>query len=645
METRPRILICDDEPLMTESLKKILGNHRYQIQTTNSSSHALTLIHADAPDLVILDIMMPGMTGFEVLDAVDQECCKTDFFIITGKSSVDNAIEALRRGACDFLKKPFEPDELLVRVEKILQQGKVNNEHSCMIDEKRQLEEKLRQSQKMEAIGTLAGGIAHDFNNILSIILGNTELALTESNKNNAIYHNLEQILEASLRARKMIQQLLNFSRMENSSIRPISLNKIIIESLKLMRSSLPTNIAIEKDICDQKCTVIADTTEMHQVIINLCTNAAHAMEQNGGTLTVRLESVFLKEPAASEFEGIVAGKYARLSIADTGHGIDKNIINKIFDPYFTTKEAGKGTGMGLSVVHGIVKGNGGAIRVFSRLGRFTEFHLYFPLVDISVAAKDKSNHTKRKKLPGGNEHILLVDDEEMLVDMMQKVLKQLGYTVTAHTNSTEAFKAFLDSPQSYNLLITDLNMPDMTGIGLSKAIKAERKDIPIILCTGFNNRINNEKIEKLGIEAFMIKPIAMDQLADTIRKVLSLSPTDRRKNPRFTVPPGTFIISHTHPYERCSLLNICLSGLAFSHQMSSTSTNQVDQLAIMTPDGEIFVNDLPCRTICDVAHGEKALYTEKNSVRRSVCFESLNHSQKERIENLIDLHTSKTIH
>jgi DNA-binding response OmpR family regulator len=556
MDDRPRILICDDEPMMVESIKALLSGGDYRLQSTNTPRHALTLIHAESPDLVILDVMMPEMTGFEVLDAVDRERCNAAFIIVTGEASVDSAIKAIRKGADDYLRKPFEPEELIIRVENVLKQRQMQIDHTSVKAENRQLENQLRQSQKMEAIGTLAGGIAHDFNNVLSIILGNTELALADMPHEHVIHHNLERILSASLRAREMIQQLLSFSRKEESGCKPIRLNSVIAESLKLMRASMPTNISIERSICKTLCTTIADATQIHQVMFNLCTNAAHAMEPSGGVLTIRLEPVTLDGDTALDPDGLAPGKYARLVVADTGHGMEKDIIDRIFDPYFTTKETGKGTGMGLSVVHGIINSCGGVIRVFSHPGRFTEFHLYFPVVDMVVDAEPAI--FDKQHLPGGLEHIMIVDDEEMLVDMMRQVLEQLGYTVTAHTDSKTSLDVFLSSPHSYDLLITDMTMPGMTGSDLAKAVKAARADLPVILCTGYNEQISEENAQSLGIQALIMKPVGMQQLAETIRTVLAaVIRRNAVKHHGSRSLTGSYVISRTHPYERCSLVDI----------------------------------------------------------------------------------------
>jgi DNA-binding response OmpR family regulator len=643
MESRPRILICDDDPSMTKSIKAVLDTGNYRVQMTNCSRHALTLIHAESPDLVILDVMMPEMTGFEVLDAVDREHCDAAFIIVTGEASVDSAIKAIRKGASDYLRKPFEPDELIIRVENVLKQQQMKHDHVCVQAENRQLENQLRQSQKMEAIGTLTGGIAHDFNNVLSIILGNAELALAYMPSEDAAHLNLERILTASLRAREMIQQLLSFSRKEESGRKPLRLNSVITESLKLMRASLPTNISIKRYISTTECITIADATQIHQVMLNLCTNAAHAMESGGGVLTIRLDPVTL-DSAAADTE-LAPGNYARLVVTDTGHGIEKDIINRIFDPYFTTKETGKGTGMGLSVVHGIIKGIGGTIRAFSGPGRFTEFHLYLPRVDAIIDAEPAIFN--QQHLPGGHEHILIVDDEEMLMDMMRQVLEQLGYTVSAYTDSADALKAFLACPRVYDLLITDMTMPGMTGTGLAKAVKAVRSDLPIILCTGFNEQISQENSQSLGIQSLIMKPVGMQQLAETIRNVLTPASTERRKNPRFGAPADTFVISSTHPYERFSLVDISVSGLAYHHEMASVSGHSSDQLAIMTPDGEILASGIRCHSVSDIPADSCVPgmpLSKAGQARRGLRFEGLTMLQTELIDQFIRNHATERL-
>ena len=642
MESLPRLLICDDDPKMADSIKAVLKDGKYEIEVTHSSCSALERIQAQIPDLVLLDLMMPEMDGFEILDAVDREQCDTDFIVITGWASVDSAVTAIRKGASDYLRKPFEPEELIIRVETVLRQRRSRHANLSYEAEKRNLQDQLRQSQKMEAIGTLAGGIAHDFNNVLSIILGNTELALAGLSGGQAARLNLERILTASLRAREMVQQLLSFSRKEESGKKKVRLNSLISESLKLMRASLPTNIIINCDLCDGSCNIFADATQIHQIILNLCTNAAHAMEKDGGILTIRLEPAVLDDAAAAQIDNLPPGDYARIVVADTGHGIDPAIIEQIFDPYFTTKEIGKGTGMGLSVVRSIVRNSGGAIQAFSQPGLFTEFHLYLPTVD--GPCETEPAEPDDNQLPGGIERIMIIDDEEMLVDMMRQVLEQLGYTVDVYTESRRALEAFLARPNDVDLIITDMTMPGMNGTGLASAVHTVRQDIPVILCTGYNGRINPENAKSLGIQALIMKPVSMRQLAETIRNVLSPASTERRKTPRYQAIKGAFVISNNHPSHRCRLVDIGAGGLAFRHCLPQVAQSDHDRLSIVAPDGTLFLYELGCRTVAEMPACSGTCPDESDTTRRSVCFEGLTTMQKERIDRFIRDFTAEPI-
>lgn len=640
MHERPRILICDDEPQITASIKALLDVfEKYRIETTNSSRHALSMIQADAPDLVILDVMMPEMTGFQLLDSIDRLRTDSAFIMVTGESSVDTAIKAIRKGAVDYLRKPFEPDELVIRVENVLKQRRMRHEQLSVEAENRELEDRLRQSHKMEAIGTLAGGIAHDFNNVLSIILGNAELALTMLPESDDCYQNLEQIFEASLRAKDMIRQLLSFSRKEESSRRPLRINGVINESLKLLRASMPANICIALELDREDCTVIGDATQLHQILLNLCTNAAHAMEKDGGVLTLRVSSEYLDNTAAANLE-LEAGRFAHLIIADTGKGIDRAIINRIFDPYFTTKEVGKGTGMGLAVVHGIVKTSGGAIRVSSAPG-CTEFHLYLPRVDAIPVVEAIT--FDRRQLPGGREHILLVDDEEMLVFMMQQTLEQLGYKVTGFTRSEAAHRAFEANPHSYDILITDMTMPGMTGTSLARAVK-QLRNIPVILCTGYNEQIDDENAQSLGIQALIMKPVGMQQLAKTIRNVLEPLSSERRKASRFRAPAGTYVFLRSHPQRRFNLLDIGLNGLSYCHDLEDMPRDGQDNLSLMVPGGEFFISGISCRNVSDVPLVEIG-NDNTCGFRRGVRFEDLNEMHIELLTQFIQNHATEILH
>jgi PAS domain S-box-containing protein len=407
----------------------------------------------------------------------------------------------------------------------IVEEGKVVGLQGTLTDiserkrneaETLRLEEQLRQAQKMEAIGTLAGGIAHDFNNILSPLVGFTEILIKDLPDDHPFQPNAEIMLSAALRARDLVQQILTFSRKLESEIKPIRVQQIIRESIKLLRSSIPTNIEI-RDRIDTDCgPVNADPTKIHQVIMNLATNAYHAMEENGGQLTVTLEAVRIneKDPA---FTKLLPGKYALLSVADTGIGIRKGDIGKIFDPYYTTKETGKGTGLGLSVVHGIVEEFGGQIMIESEPEHGTRIDIYLPVIENA----DERELIVQEVSPAGTEHILLVDDEAAIIRMEEEMLRRLGYRITTRTSSIEAYEAFKANPDRFDLVLTDMTMPNMTGVQLARKMKAVRNSIPIIICTGYRDRINDEKCRALGIQGYLMKPLVMNELAVILRRVL----------------------------------------------------------------------------------------------------------------------------
>ncbi len=384
--------------------------------------------------------------------------------------------------------------------------------------EKINMIKQLKQSQKMESIGTLAGGIAHDFNNLLFPIMGNTEILMIEMPKDNPLQENLQEIMTVTMRASDLAQQILTFARPESYKIQPIELQPIIIETLKLMRSTIPTNIKIKQDI-EKDCGIIeADPTHINQIIMNLSTNAYHAMEENPkGEITVILKKIFINETYKISSD-LKSGEYACLSIADTGIGIHKDDIEKIFDPFFTTKGKGKGTGMGLSVVHGIVTSMKGIIKVFSEPGKGAEFCIYLPISKNPV--KKEKTHTI-EQIKTGTERIFLVDDEETIVKMEKTILEGLGYKVTAHTSSTKALKTFTLMPDKFDIVITDMAMPDMSGDILAAEMKKIRPDIPIVLCTGFSNKISKEKAKSMGFKGFLLKPITMEKISIKIRRVL----------------------------------------------------------------------------------------------------------------------------
>jgi PAS domain S-box-containing protein len=384
-------------------------------------------------------------------------------------------------------------------------------------EEKKRLEDQLVQAQKIESIGTLAGGIAHDFNNILSAIIGYAELVINDTSDPVRVKKEIKEVLKAGDRAKNLVRQILTFSRKTDATYSPIILNTIITDSIKMMRSVLPSTIEIRQSLTNIGL-VMADPTQIHQVMMNLCTNAAHAMDKSGGILEVRLEKVTIGRDANALKLNLPPGHYLRLLVSDTGHGMTPEVMARIFDPYFTTKEIGRGTGLGLAVVHGIVHGHGGAITCKSSPGMGTTFEIYLPEV---LYEEEAGKHLEEKPLPRGTERILFVDDEPALVNLAERILSKLGYSVITKTNSIEALSLFKENPYSFDLVITDMTMPGMTGDRLAQYLMEIRKDIPVILCTGYSEYISEERAKKTGIREFFMKPFEIRVLAETIRKVL----------------------------------------------------------------------------------------------------------------------------
>ncbi len=384
------------------------------------------------------------------------------------------------------------------------------------ITEKRKLEVQLRQAQKMDAIGTLSGGIAHDFNNILGIILGNTELAMDDVPEWNPARNNLKNVRDACFRAKDVVQQILSFSRRTETEQKPLRLASIIEESMKLLRASIPTSIEIFQNVQTAADTILGDPTQIHQVLINLCTNAAHSMDE-GGVLGISLTDCLLNENETSQFPDIHPGRYVKLSVKDTGCGIAPEMMNRIFDPYFTTKDTGKGTGMGLAVVHGIVKGHRGVLSVKSKPGEGSTFDIHFPVVDQEVLKEPEMSGG----LPAGHERILFVDDEDAMASLNRERLERLGYRVETRTDPFEALELFRSHPEHFDLVITDTTMPGMTGDGLAQELMKIEPNIPILLCTGYSDRIDRDKADAMGIAGFAMKPLDMVELARTVRELL----------------------------------------------------------------------------------------------------------------------------
>jgi PAS domain S-box-containing protein len=383
------------------------------------------------------------------------------------------------------------------------------------ITERKKTEERLREAQKKEALGTLAGGIAHDFNNILGAIIGCTELTLLDTPPGTPSHSHLTLVRQAAQRAVDLVKQILCFSRQQKGEYKPVKIIPLIKEAMKMVRASLPATIEIRLSIETDNDVVQADLTHIHQMVMNLCTNAAHAMQEKGGLLLLRLAAMSHADiPTQQEIE---PGPYIMLAIIDTGHGIEKSIRERIFDPYFTTKEVSKGTGLGLAIVHSIVKNHKGIIELYSEEGKGTTVQVYLPLFKEQAVEEEK----REISLPLGNECILFVDDETALAQTGKEILERFGYKVFMKTGSEAALRFFRENPDLFDLVISDQTMPRMTGMELLREIMRIRPGIPMVLCTGYSDSVDADLAESCGISHFMLKPLSVRNLIETVRAVL----------------------------------------------------------------------------------------------------------------------------
>lgn len=383
------------------------------------------------------------------------------------------------------------------------------------------LESQLRQSQKMETLGTLAGGVAHGFNNLLQPIMGFTHLALDSLEERHEAREDLEYVARAAGRATELVKQMLTFSRQAEHERMPLSMDALVGEALKLLRASLPSNISLEASISRNCPPVMADATQIHQVVMNLGANAYHAVRDNRGKIRVELEAEKVDEAEAAAVPGLRPGTYARLTVSDTGAGMDAATRERVFEPFFTTKRGGQGTGLGLSVVHGIVMSHDGVVTLESEPGRGTVFRIWFPAtMELPAESPDAE-----RSAPRGSEHILLVDDDEDVAQFGKITLERLGYRITMTTDSLEARRVFSEQPEDFDLVITDQMMPNLTGDKLAEQMLHARRDIPIIMITGFGDRISPEESRRIGIREFILKPVGTDSLGRAVRNVLDAGP------------------------------------------------------------------------------------------------------------------------
>jgi signal transduction histidine kinase len=508
MENIPiRILLVEDDEddyVLMRNLLSRVGATKYELQWAQTYDAALEKIVGHHYDVCLLDYFLGERTGLDLLRELGRRNPDVPVIFVTGQGNYEIDMEAMHAGASDYLVKGQINSPLLERSIRYAIAQKA-------------AEQRIARGQKMEALGTLAGGIAHDFNNILAAILGFTEMAIEDVQDRPLVEKNLNIVLKSAMRARDLVKQILAFSRKTSYEKSPISLSRLIKETIQLLRASIPATIRIKLALTASSDTVLAARIEMQQVLMNLAVNASLAMEETGGTMEISLIDVEIAPDTSLSEPDVVPGEYVQLVVKDTGIGMSSEVMKRVFEPFFTTREVGKGTGMGLAVVYGIVKALQGTITVESEPGAGSVFRVSIP----KVKTMAKEEQLKAAQVPGGKESILFLDDEEMLVVWGQAALERLGYTVTAMTDSAEVLRLFSENPTRFDLVITDQTMPAFTGLRLTSELLKIRPDIPIILCTGHSDSVNPETIKGAGIKEYLMKPLAKQELAEAVRRVL----------------------------------------------------------------------------------------------------------------------------
>ena len=498
------ILIVEDERVVALNLQDQLEKLGFQVYgMVASGEEALRQITGKKPDLVLMDIKLKGtMDGVEAA-ALLRNQFKLPVVYLTAYADETTLERAKATEPFGYLVKPFTHRDLRVTIELAL------SKHRLVV-ERQELESKQRQLQKMESLGTLAGGIAHDLNNLLAALLGNAELAMAKIPSASKAQFNLQEILTAGNRGKELVKQILSFCRKVEPRPQPIQLAVVIEETLRLLRATIPTSIAIRTHLDPGLRPILGDSTQIQQVLLNLCTNAEYAMREKGGLLEVRLEITDVQTKAGTFGPQLKPGKYQRITVRDTGSGIRPEVLENIFEPFFTTKDIGEGTGMGLAVAQGLISNHGGGIDVESTPGHGSLFSIYFPEVDLNFSSEREENQV----LPKGKGRILLVEDEKSVAKMEEEMLEGLGYEVVVCTNSMAALEKFRRDPSLYDLVMTDQTMPELTGERLACELLKIRQGLPIILCTGFSHTVTAERAKALGIRGYLTKPYSMQDLA-----------------------------------------------------------------------------------------------------------------------------------
>jgi two-component system, cell cycle sensor histidine kinase and response regulator CckA len=516
---KQRILIVDDEIRMCESLEILLSGRDYDIQCFTDGRKALSYIQDHGCDLVLLDLIMPDMDGFTVLTRIKENFPDVQVIIMTAQGSAEYAVAALKGGADDFLCKPFEMDELIKRIQNILNSRRLSKQNALIEGKLAMTEAQLRQAQKMEAIGTLAGGIAHDFNNILMGIQGHLSLMLFQLDVSHPFYQRLQNVEKLVESGSKLTSQLLGYARKGRYEVKPIDLNNSIketAETFKRVRKDITFHLDFESDIF----AIEADTGQMEQIFMNLFVNAADAMP-DGGKINIRTENVVIQTMAGLPFQ-VKPGTYVLLTVSDTGIGMDEATRERIFEPFFTTKEMGRGTGLGLASVYGIVKGHEGYIDVKSQPDQGTTFRIYFPSSREQAAGEGDPSVDNVLR---GAETVLFVDDEEEIVKVSKALLEIMGYRVLTARNGQEALQVYQQRKEDIDIVLLDMIMPGMNGSHVYEKLKAINEDVRVLLLSGYSKDREATAILASRCDGFIQKPFKVQDLSRSIRQALACRP------------------------------------------------------------------------------------------------------------------------
>ena len=541
MPHTPTVLLVDDAPMNLATLDSLLTTSNIKVLVAENGEQALQRATSFIPDLILMDVMMPEMDGFEACRRLKQQESTKDIPVIFITSLIDqrSTLEGFAAGGVDYIAKPFNPKETLARVQTHLSLQRLRREleakNTELLDEiakreqaeeeQRQLERQLRQSQRLKAIGTLAGGIAHDFNNILGTIQGYTEFLISKQSADSAEKIYLERIFNAGNRAATLVKRLLTFSRAHEQHLTPTPLPPVIAEALDMLRATIPATVELRRNIQPDCPSIPADAAQIHQTLVNLCINASQAMAAEGGILEIRLEAVGADKIPDMLRPEHAHSTYVLLTVRDTGCGMPPEVRERIFDPFFTTRATEGGTGLGLSMVHGIVQGHHGILHVESTPNAGTTFRIFFPADQTDIPETDsvseQTTAVQTATTTPGKGGILVVDDEVDLAAILSLVLTEAGYQVQIRHNGAEALELFRARPDDFDLVLTDHAMPGLNGAQLSRELLTIKPELPIILATGYSERVSHNDALEIGIRHFLTKPVAMQNMLTVVQQLL----------------------------------------------------------------------------------------------------------------------------